>query len=89
MQATISRDSLWQLIQTLSPRNRDWLLDKLQADAHEREAAEETEYISKEELLAGIDAGLKELKLKREGKLEVMSMDEFLEELQRDEEEEE
>ncbi len=82
MQATISRDSLWQLIQTLSPRNRDWLLDKLQADAHEREAAEETEYISKEELLAGIDAGLKELKLKREGKLKTISFDELIEELE-------
>ena len=38
MKATISLESLWQTILTLSPDNRDWLLHKLQEDAHEREA---------------------------------------------------
>ena len=61
MNATISLESLWQTILTLSPRNRDWLLDKLQEDAHARQ--EET--ISKEEILAGIDAGLKDVKAGR------------------------
>ena len=79
MKATISLESLWQTILTLSPDNRDWLLHKLQEDAHEREA--DTEYITKEEILAGIDAGLKEMKLIKEGKLKTTSFEEFLEEL--------
>ena len=65
----ISMDSLWQLIQTLPLDNRKWLSSKLLDDIHEDEA----EYISKKEILAGIDAGLKELKLKREGKLKAIS----------------
>lgn len=77
MRATISLDSLWATIQSLSFDNRKWLADKLQENLRE----EETEYISKEEILAGIDAGLKDLKLMREGKLNVISAEEFLEEL--------
>ncbi len=77
MRATISLDSLWATIQSLSFNNRKWLADKLQENLRE----EETEYISKEEILAGIDAGLKDLKLMREGKLNVISAEEFLEEL--------
>ena len=79
MKATVSLDSLWQFILTLSPGNRDWLFRKLEQDARERE--EDEEYISKEEILAGVDAALKELKLKREGKLKPVSAEEFLEEL--------
>ncbi|HIZ33191.1 MAG TPA: surface protein [Candidatus Bacteroides merdigallinarum] len=78
MRATISLDSLWAIIQSLSFNNRKWLSDKLQESLRE----EETEYISKEEILTGIDAGLKDLKLIREGKLDVMSAEEFLEELE-------
>ncbi len=77
MRATISLDSLWATIQSLSFNNRKWLADKLQENLRE----EETEYINKEEILAGIDAGLKDLKLMREGKLNVISAEEFLEEL--------
>lgn len=44
--------------------------------------ADDTEYISKEEILAGIDAGLKEVKLCHEGKLKAKTAKEFLEELQ-------
>lgn len=77
MRATISLDSLWATIQSLSFNNRKWLADKLQENLRE----EETEYISKEEILTGIDAGLKDLKLMREGKLNVISAEEFLEEL--------
>lgn len=79
MKATVSLDSLWQFILTLSPGNCDWLFRKLEQDVRERE--EDEEYISKEEILAGVDAGLKELKLKREGKLKPVSAEEFLEEL--------
>ena len=80
MRATISLDSLWQTIQSLSLNNQEWLLDKLQENIREQKE-EETEYISKEEILAGIDAGLKEMKLMEEGKLQAKSFDEFLEEL--------
>lgn len=44
--------------------------------AQQKQAEEETEYISKEELLAGIDAGLKDLKAGRK-----QSAREFLKEL--------
>ena len=43
--------------------------------------AEEEEEITKEEVLAGIDAGLKEVKLSMEGKLEVKTAREFINEL--------
>ncbi len=32
MKATVSLDSLWQFILTLSPGNRDWLFEKLKQD---------------------------------------------------------
>ena len=62
MKATISLDGLWQIVSSLSLRNQKWLAGKLQESIRQRE---ETEYISKEELLAGIDAGLKDLKAGR------------------------
>ena len=46
-----------------------------------REAEKEEEEITKEEVLAGIDAGLKEVKLSMEGKLEVKTAREFINEL--------
>ena len=45
------------------------------------EAEKEEEEITKEEVLAGIDAGLKEVKLSMEGKLEVQTAREFINEL--------
>ena len=45
------------------------------------EAEKEEEEITKEEVLAGIDAGLKQVKLSMEGKLEVKSAREFINEL--------
>lgn len=45
------------------------------------EAEKEEETISKEEVLAGIDAGLKEVKLSMDGKLEQKTAREFLNEL--------
>ena len=41
----------------------------------------EEETISKEEILAGIDAGLKEVKLSQEGKLKMKNAKELLDEL--------
>ena len=60
MDATISMESQWKMIQSRSTENKQWLLDKLVEDLQEEE-----EYISKEEILAGIDAGLKDLKAGR------------------------
>ena len=62
MKATISLDGLWQIVSSLSLRNQKWLAGKLEESIRQRE---ETEYISQEELLAGIDAGLKDLKAGR------------------------
>ena len=45
------------------------------------EAEKEEEEITKVEVLAGIDAGLKEVKLSMEGKLEVKTAREFINEL--------
>ena len=45
------------------------------------EAEKEEEEITKEEVLAGIDAGMKEVKLSMEGKLEVKTAREFINEL--------
>ena len=45
------------------------------------EAEKEEEEITKEEVLAGIDSGLKEVKLSMEGKLEVKTAREFINEL--------
>ena len=45
------------------------------------EAEKEEEEITKEEVLAGIDAVLKEVKLSMEGKLEVKTAREFINEL--------
>lgn len=45
------------------------------------EAEKEEEEITKEEVLAGIDAGLKEVKLSMEGKLEVKTARGFINEL--------
>ena len=73
MKATISMESLWQTIQSLSPKNKKWLADKLIEDLQIEE-----ESIGKEEILAGIDAGLKEVKQTREGKLEEKTAREFL-----------
>lgn len=60
MKATISMESLWQTIQSLSPKNKKWLADKLIEDLQIEE-----ESIGKEEILAGIDAGLKDMKAGR------------------------
>ena len=83
MRVSASVESLWQYIQSLSlsNRNREWLADKLLEGTSRDKKAEETEYISKEEVLEMIDAGLKEVRLTHEGKLKPKSAREFLDEL--------
>lgn len=77
MNAKISMDGLWAMIQTLSLSNQKWLAGKLQENIREKE--EETEYISKEEILAGIKSGLEDLKAGR-----TQSFDDFIKELESD-----
>ena len=72
-------ESLWQIIQSLSLKNKEWLSSKLIENIRE-----ENEDISKEELLKkidAVDAGLKEVKLYKEGKLELKTLEEALNEL--------
>ena len=73
MNAKISMDGLWAMIQTLSLSNQKWLADKLQENIREKE----TEYISKEEILAGIKSGLEDMKAGRKRPL-----DELIKELE-------
>lgn len=78
MKASISMEGLLQFILSfsLSARNKRWLAEKLIEEAEKQD-----EFISKEEVLAGIDAGLQEVKLTREGKLKAKTAREFLHEL--------
>ena len=64
MKATISLEGLLDLIHafSLSASNKRWLAEKLIEEAQKEE---ESGYISKEEILAGIDAGLKDMKAGR------------------------
>ena len=77
MKATISLESLWQIIQSLSKSNKKWLSEKLLEDINE----EETEYISKEEILAGIDAGLKEMQDRKRCGKKAKTLNELIDEL--------
>lgn len=59
MEATMSMKQLWQTIQTLPLNNQKWLSERL---IEKIEEEEDDRYISKAEVLAGIDAGLKDVK---------------------------
>ena len=65
MKATISLEGIWQFLESLnlSDRSKEWLADKLIESTYGKK--EDIEYISKEEILAGIDAGLKDMKAGR------------------------
>ncbi len=54
MKATISRDSLWLTIQSLSLSNQKWLAGKLQQNIREQEEASEEYVDDYAELLAQI-----------------------------------
>ena len=62
MKTTIALENLWIYLQSLPKSNKKWLSDRLIEDLTEEK---EAEYISKEEVLAGIDAGLKDMKAGR------------------------
>lgn len=55
-------EGLWQTIQSLSLNNQKWLSERLIENIGEKES---DKYISKSDVLAGIDAGLKDYKAGR------------------------
>lgn len=80
MRVAASVENLWQYIQSLSlsERNRKWLAGKLLENTR---TEEECEYISKEEILAGIDAGLKELAERKRTGRKAKTLEELINEL--------
>ncbi len=78
MKASVSLDSLWGFIQTLSLNNQKWLMNKLNENIRQQEEGL-AEYIDKEEILAGIKSGLEDVKAGR-----TQSFDEFMKELDND-----
>lgn len=58
MRTSAAMENLWLYLQSLPKSNKKWLSEKLIEDLK----AESEETISKEEILAGIDRGLKDVK---------------------------
>ena len=77
MNATVSMDALYTFLKSLSlgSDNERWLGEKLIEDA------EDAEYISKEEILAGIGQGLKEMQERKRSGKKAMTLDELIDEL--------
>lgn len=69
---------LWQTIQSLSLKNKEWLLSKLVKDIQEEK---ETEYISKQEVLEGIRQGLKDVQESRASGKKLKTLQEVIDEL--------
>ena len=65
-------ENLWLYLQSLPKSNKKWLAERLNEDLKPKD---ETEYISKEEVLAMIDAGLKDMKAGR-----TLTFEEFMKE---------
>ncbi|HIX02657.1 MAG TPA: hypothetical protein H9863_00870 [Candidatus Odoribacter faecigallinarum] len=79
MKATVSMELLWKTLQSLSLENKEWLSSKLIEDI--REEKEEIEYISKEEILAGIRQGLLDVKEDRKNGTPLKTLQEVIDEL--------
>ena len=79
MKTTVALENLWLYLQSLPKSNKQWLWlsEKLQEDLHQ----EETAYISKEEVLAGIDAGLKEMMERKRTGRKAKTLEELIDEL--------
>lgn len=69
---------LWQTIQSLSLKNKEWLSSKLVKDIQEEK---ETEYISKQEVLEGIRQGLKDIQESRANGKKLKTLQEVIDEL--------
>lgn len=77
MKTSVAMENLWLYLQSLPKSNKKWLSEKLQEDLH----SEKTEYISKEEVLAGIDAGLKEMAERKRTGRKTKTLEELIDEL--------
>ena len=78
MKATISMESLWQAIQSLPLKNKEWLSSKLIENIRDEK---ELEYISKEELLEGIRQGLMDVQEARKSGKQPKTLQELIDEL--------
>lgn len=83
MKASISLEGLLQFILSfsLSASNKRWLGEKLLEEAEKETETNESEFISKEEILAGIDAGLQEMQERRRLGRKAKTLDALIDEL--------
>ena len=58
-------ENLWLYLQSLPRSNKQWLADRLIEDLQPHVEEDRVEYISKEEILAGIAEGLRDVKAGR------------------------
>ena len=65
MKAPAAMENLWLYLQSLPRSNKQWLADRLIEDLQPHVEEDLVEYISKEEILAGIAEGLRDVKAGR------------------------
>lgn len=65
MKASAAMENLWLYLQSLPRSNKQWLADRLIEDLQQHVEEDRVEYISKEEILAGIAEGLRDVKAGR------------------------
>ena len=75
MKASAAMENLWLYLQSLPRSNKQWLADRLIEDLQPHVEEDRVEYISKEEILAGIAEGLRDVKASR-----TRPFDEFMKE---------
>ena len=76
MRTSAAMENLLLYLQSLPKSNRKWLSDKLIEGLHEEE-----ETISKDEILAGIDRGLKEMMERKRTGRKAKTLEELINEL--------
>lgn len=87
MDARIPIESIWQILQPLSLKNKKWLKDKLsesiELELHVQDevSAPSEKYLSDQQILEGIEAGIKDVKAGR-----TRPINDFLNELNQDNE---
>ena len=75
MKASAAMENLWLYLQSLPRSNKQWLADRLIEDLQPHVEEDRVEYISKEEILADIAEGLRDVKAGR-----TRPFDEFMKE---------
>ena len=71
MKTSAAMENLWLYLQSLPRSNKQWLADRLIEDLQPHVEEDRVEYISKEEILAGIAEGLRDVKAGKEWEDEV------------------